>query len=136
MGGRAQLKVNDNFTDSITEVVDRAVDEGELTEPDQQLCLVASVLPHSINVSYDWSWGKVASKMNGIDIKNMKHLAKLCSEVQEGEVTIDFKVQGNTRQHLVFDAVEVKECNDEILASNKINHWCSPELLEANATRW
>mmetsp|Transcript_96497 Transcript_96497/g.191197 ORF Transcript_96497/g.191197 Transcript_96497/m.191197 type:complete len:537 (+) Transcript_96497:166-1776(+) len=134
--GRAQVNVNGNFADVITEVVDRAVDEGELTEPDQQLCLVTSVLPHSINVSYDWSWGKIASKINGIDVKNMRHLAKLCSEVQEGEVTIDFKVQGDTRQHVVFDATEVKECNDEILAANKINHWCSPELLEARTTRW
>lgn len=132
------MAVNDNFCDSITEVADRAVDEGQLAEPDQQLCLATAILPHSINVSYDWCWGKVASKVNGIEIKNMKHLAQLFSGIQEGEVTIDFKVPRNSRHHLVFDAAEANECNGEILASNKINHWCSPELLspKAQSSRW
>jgi len=136
--GRAQLNQNGGLADCITKVAHRAMNEGELAEPDQQLCVVTAILPHSINVSYELFWGEVASKVNGIDIKNMKHLAQLFSGIQEGEVTIDFKVPRNATQHIVFDAAKAIECNVEILASNKINHWCSPELLspEVQFTQW
>lgn len=76
--------------------------------------------------------GEVVDKVNGTEVKNMKHLAKLVSGVESGELTIDFKVSkgAHSRSYVVFDAAEAKAVEAEILGLNKINHWCSPELLE------
>lgn len=110
--------------------------DGQLSDLEEQVCVLSSVLAHSCNVTYDRMVGKIVSKINGTEVKNMKHLTSLASKVEKGELVVDFKVpeDANLRCHVVFDAAEIKDCQNDILTLNKVSHWCSPQLLEEN--RW
>jgi len=90
-------------------------------------------------MSHDELVGQIIGKVNGTKVANMKHLAMLMTLVKESdttesdtELTIDFHVpQGiKMREHLVFNVAELDKCEKEILESSKVQHWCSPELLE------
>ena len=97
----------------------------------QQSCILADVLAHRINVSYDSFKGEVIKAINGTAVKNMRHLVELLSATEAGETTIDFDCgKSQSRAHCVFDTVEAKECEEEILRLNKVPTWCSPELIQ------
>lgn len=101
----------------------------EFIDLEQQPCILADVLAHRINVSYDLFKGEVISKVNGTLVKNMRHLVQLLSSVEDGETTLDFCTgKGDSRAHCVFDTTEAKACEEEILRLNKVPTWCSPEL--------
>ena len=103
----------------------------EFTDLTQQSCILADVLAHRINVSYDNFKGEVIKAVNGTTVKNMRHLVELLSAVKTVETTIDFDCgKSESRAHCVFDTVEVKECEEEILGLNKVPSWCSPELMQ------
>jgi PDZ domain-containing secreted protein len=103
----------------------------EFTDLTQQSCILADVLAHRINVSYDNFKGEVIKAVNGTTVKNMRHLVELLSAVKTGETTIDFDCgKSESRAHCVFDTVEAKECEEEILGLNKVPSWCSPELMQ------
>ena len=103
----------------------------EFTDLTQQSCILADVLAHRINVSYDNFKGEVIKAVNGTAVKNMRHLVELLSAVETGETTIDFDCgKSESRAHCVFDTVEAKECEEEILGLNKVPSWCSPELMQ------
>jgi len=103
----------------------------EFTDPTQQSCILADVLAHRINVSYDLFKGEVISKVNGTPVKNMRHLVELVSAVEGGETTLDFCTGkgSSSRAYCVFDTADAKGCEEEILGLNKVPAWCSPELL-------
>jgi len=123
----SQGRVNALFT--VLESISR---EGQLSDLGEQVCVLVSVLAHSSNVTYDRMVGHVVFKVNGIEVKNMKHLAKLVAEVQGELLEIDFKVAkvASTRQYVVFEVAPLKANMKDILAINKIHSWCSPDLLE------
>eukprot|EP01043_Picozoa_sp_COSAG02_P054494 COSAG02_NODE_6177_length_3750_cov_5.248973_5_plen_130_part_00 len=103
----------------------------EFTDLTQQSCVLADVLAHRINVSYDNFKGEVIKAVNGTAVKNMRHLVELLSALEAGETTIDFDCgKSQSRAHCVFDTVEAKECEGEILGLNKVPAWCSPELVQ------
>lgn len=103
----------------------------EFKDLDQQSCILADVLAHRINVSYDNFKGEVLKAVNGTPVKNMRHLVELLSAVEAGETTIDFDCgKSESRAHCVFDTAEAKHCEEEILGLNKVPTWCSPELLQ------
>ena len=103
----------------------------EFTDLTQQSCILADVLAHRINVSYDNFKGEVIKAVNGTTVKNMRHLVELLSAVKTVETTIDFDCgKSESRAHCVFDTVEAKECEEEILGLNKVPSWCSPELMQ------
>lgn len=103
----------------------------EFKDLDQQSCILADVLAHRINVSYDSFKGEVLKAVNGTPIKNMRHFVQLLSAVEDDETTIDFDCgKSESRAHCVFDTTEAKQCEEEILGLNKVPTWCSPELLQ------
>ena len=103
----------------------------EFTDLTQQSCILADVLAHRINVSYDNFKGEVIKAVNGTAVKNMRHLVELLSALEAGETTIDFDCgKSQSRAHCVFDTAEAKECEAEILGLNKVPCWCSPGLLQ------
>merc|ERR1711957_618951 len=103
----------------------------EFSDVEQQACILVDVLAHGINVSYDRMIGEIVDKVNGTEVKNMKHLASLISAVESGALQIDFKARTGLTMHkyIVFDVGEVKACEIAILDINKIPQWCSPQLV-------
>lgn len=99
-----------------------------LEDPAGQSCVLAGVLPHAINTSYDKMIGEVVCKVNGEKVKDMRHLAAIFSAA-EGSILVDFKAK-HGRCFLILDAAEALSCRDDILAANAVPHWCSPSLLE------
>ena len=53
----------------------------ELTDLEQQSCILADVLAHRINVSYDKMVGEIVSKLNGTAVKNMRHLVRVRADI-------------------------------------------------------
>jgi hypothetical protein len=105
--------------------------EGQLSDLSDQVCVFAGLLAHSCNVTYDRMIGKIVTKVNGTDVKNMKHLACLVSAVRSGELILDFRVsQGDGRCYAVFDAAMIPYAHEEIFRTHQIKHWCSPQLLQ------
>jgi S1-C subfamily serine protease len=127
----ANLAEFSQMVNPLYQTMDALSREGQLADLSDQVCVFANVLAHSCNVTYDRMIGKVVSKVNGTDVKNMKHLASLIAAVKSGELIIDFKVsKDGGRSYVVFDAAMIGDTHDEILRLNKISHWCSPQLLE------
>lgn len=125
----ANLEEHNQMVNPLYQTLDALSREGQLSDREEQVCVLASVLAHSCNVTYDKLVGKIVSKVNGTEVKNMRQLASLVSSVDSGELVIDFKVsKDGGRCYVVFDAAMIRQCQDEILGVNQISHWCSPQL--------
>jgi ribosomal protein L4 len=109
------------------------------TESEEEVIVVADVLSHFINNSYrKYKWNRL-TKVNKESIVNMRQLVKSLVSLLEnvGEtsdrfVELDFytRANANERRCAVFDIVEVKTTEVEILEKHKIPSWCSVELFE------
>jgi len=107
---------------------------GKLEEVGDQAAVLCDVLAHPINVSYDLR-GERLLAVNGVVIRNMRHLVELLSpENLEATETLELDFgfddrREERRQFVVFDSREISRTTQDILRQNKIPHWCSPELL-------
>ena len=83
--------------------------------------------------------GEIVSKVNGMQVKNMAHLAELLHnatlEPDCEEIVIDFyRTKALERAYLVFDKAEAMATAPEILELNMVPSWCSPHLLPKQAS--
>ena len=127
---------------------------------DEDIIVVVDVLSHFVNNSYrKYKWCRIM-KLNGAEIRNMEHLARMLhlllgrtrtstdgtfailsphDSPQEcnGFLELDFLVrpEATERRVAVFEIAEIKATEDEILDKHKISCWCSPELLEGSKKR-
>lgn len=101
-----------------------------------QAIVLCDVLAHPINVSYDFRGERLVA-VNGVAVRNMKHLASLLDpskleNVPTLELDFGFSFEdrrAERRQFVVFETKEVFKTSAEILKQNKIPSWCSAELL-------
>merc|ERR1711953_1463433 len=125
------LEARNNRLSHIDQALASASTTEEIQDPPKQICICGGVLPHGINLSYGGMVSKIVQKINGTEVKDMKHLANLISGQEAGTLIIDFKVPKG-RQFIVFDMAEIRASEEEILKANSIPHWCTPSLLEAD----
>jgi S1-C subfamily serine protease len=101
-------------------------------EDEQQVVLVA-MLPHRLVKGYNDPSTSVVDEVNGIKIKNLRHLAEVLRDAKDPFVVISF--QDYTPDALVLDRRQVEEAADEILGENGIRAPYSDDLKSVYQTR-
>jgi S1-C subfamily serine protease len=97
--------------------------------PGEEFVIVSSpLLPHRLAQGYDSPQGAVVAAINGVAVKNLRHLVELLRDQHSEFVAVTFARHGG--EALVFRRAEVEAATEEILGDNGIRSQGSPELLE------
>jgi len=105
----------------------------------EELVVVASPLfPHRITKGYDDPNRAVLSEVNGIAVKNLRHLVEILRDSADEQIAFKFASSGVlTHETMVFNRAELMGSTNKILEENGIRYPYSPDLRalwEAPAT--
>ena len=84
------------------------------------------MFPHRIGKGYGNPIAKVVKEINGIKIKNLKHLVETLRDSKEKYITITFDDQNS--ETIVFDRLETLKATDEILSDNSVRQQASEDI--------
>ncbi len=94
----------------------------------EELVVVSSpFLPHKLAKGYSNPVAEVVRAVNGVPIKNLRHLVELLRDSRDQFITFDFSRRGG--ESLVFVRKEMLAATDEILTDNGIRSQGSPDAL-------
>jgi hypothetical protein len=94
----------------------------------EELVMVASrMFPHRIGKGYSDTFSKVLKEVNGIRVKNLRHLVEILRDAKDKYVTISFDDRAS--ETIVFDRQEVLKATDEILTDNGLRQQASDDLM-------
>lgn len=96
-------------------------------EGEQLIMVAVPLLPHRISKGYSGPSANVLSKINGIEIKNMKHMVQVLRDCKDEQIKFEFAERN--ANYLVFNRAEVEKAMDDILIDNAIPRQGSKELL-------
>jgi S1-C subfamily serine protease len=106
----------------VTRRGDRPKFEGE------QLVVVASrMFPHRIGKGYSDPFIHVVKEINGVKIKNIRHLVETLRDTKDKYVRIVF--DDHNSETIVFDRKEVLNATEDILSDNGVRQQASEDLL-------
>ncbi len=95
--------------------------------PGEELVIVSSpMFPHRIGKGYGNPIAKVVKEINGIKIKNLKHLVETLRDSKEKYITITFDDKNS--ETFVFDRLETLKATDEILSDNSVRQQASEDI--------
>jgi S1-C subfamily serine protease len=100
--------------------------------PDEELVVVtAPMFSHAISKGYDNPLGQVVKDVNGVAIKNLRHLVETLRDAKGEYLRIRFADEPSTI--LVFDSKGIEKATEEILEDNGIapSRRGSPDMLKA-----
>jgi S1-C subfamily serine protease len=105
----------------------------------EELIVVASPLfPHRITKGYDDPNRAVLSEVNGVAVKNLRHMVELLRDSTDEQISFKFAASGVlTHETMVFNRVDLIEATSKILEENGIRYPYSADLRslwEAPAT--
>jgi S1-C subfamily serine protease len=93
----------------------------------EELVIVSSpMFPHRIGKGYDDPFTKVIKEVNGVRIKNLRHLVEVLRDSKEKFTRISF--DDKFSETIVFDHQEILKATDEILSDNGIREQASEDL--------
>ena len=98
--------------------------------PGEELVVVTSpMFAHKISKGYGDPVGKVVKDVNGVKIKNMRHLVETLRDCKDEYLRFRFAEDGS--EILVFDRAEMNAATEEIMEENSIAHTRrgSPDML-------
>jgi S1-C subfamily serine protease len=96
--------------------------------PGEQLVVVSSrMFPHRIAKGYDNPSFKVVKEINGIKVKNIRHMVELLRDSKEKYTTISFDDRAS--ETMVFDHKEALAATEEVLSDNGIRERASDDLM-------
>lgn len=100
------------------------------TFDNEELIIVASPLfPHRITQGYDDPNRAVLSEVNGVQIKNLRHLVEILRDNRDEQISFKFASSGVlTHETMVFNRAELMEATAKILEENGIRYPYSPDL--------
>jgi S1-C subfamily serine protease len=97
--------------------------------PGEELVVVtAPMFSHKITKGYDEPFGLVVSAVNGVKVKNLRHLVETLRDSKEKYLT--FRFAEDLSPTLVFRRQEMEAATETIMADNGIPRRGSPELME------
>jgi S1-C subfamily serine protease len=95
---------------------------------DEELVVVSSpFFPHKLAKGYDNPVSRVVSAVNGVTIKNLRHLVEVLRDSKDEFLTFEFAGKGET---LIFPRKDMIAATDDLLSDNGIRDQASPGLLE------
>jgi hypothetical protein len=92
------------------------------------LVVVTALLPHKLGKGYADPTGQVVSHVNGIRIRNLRHLVETLAKATDRYV--EFEFHEKDVETLVFDRRQVLAAMDDILSDNNVGQPCSADLRE------
>jgi hypothetical protein len=95
-------------------------------EGEELVVVSAPMFPHRIAKGYDSPTYKVVKEINGVPVKNIRHLVELLRDSKEKYTTIAFDDRAS--ETIVFDRREVLDATDEILTDNGVRQQASDDL--------
>jgi S1-C subfamily serine protease len=100
---------------------------GKKAFSDEELVVVSSpMFPHRIGKGYGNPFMKVIRDVNGIKIKNLKHLVETLRDCKEKYITIAF--EDRFSETFVFDRLETLKATEEILSDNSVRQQASDDI--------
>jgi S1-C subfamily serine protease len=100
----------------------------------EELVAVASpIFSHRIRNGYDDPMSKVVKEVNGVPVKNLRHLVELLRDCKQKYTQICF--DDRFSETMVFDHQEALRATDEILSDNGIRQQCSDDLASVWAKK-
>ncbi|MHB1562379.1 MAG: S1C family serine protease [Isosphaeraceae bacterium] len=97
--------------------------------PGEELVMViAPMFPHKIGKGYDSPVYKVVKEVNGIKVKNIRHMVEILRDSKEKYTTISFDDRAS--ETMVFNHKDALDATEEILSDNGIRERASEDLLE------
>jgi S1-C subfamily serine protease len=93
---------------------------------DEELVVVTAMFPHRICDGYQNATGQVVSEINGVAIRNLRHLVETLRDLKDPYVKFEFA--GRYVETLVFDRTETLVAGEDILVHNGIRERQSPDL--------
>jgi S1-C subfamily serine protease len=97
--------------------------------PGEEIVVISSpFLPHVLAEGYSNPIGHVVSEVNGVRIRNLKHLVQVLRDAKSDFVTLAFA--GHGEETLVFPRRKTLEATEDILGDNGIREQGSPDLME------
>ncbi|CAF3968498.1 unnamed protein product [Adineta steineri] len=102
---------------------------GMLEELNQQIVIIDRILVDEVNYGINSNvTDTVLKAVNGIEIKNIKHLAKLIDEMSNNEANAFIRFETKCKQVIVIECEEARQSEARILAQNSIVHARSENL--------
>jgi S1-C subfamily serine protease len=98
-------------------------------ENEELVTVVSPLFPHRITRGYDDPNRSVLSEVNGVPVKNLRHLVEILRDSREEQVSFKFASAGVlTHETMVFNRNELKEATAKILEENGIRYPISADL--------
>jgi S1-C subfamily serine protease len=95
--------------------------------PGEQLVVVTSpMFPHKIAKGYDNPFSKVVKEVNGVKVKNLRHMVELLRDTKETFTRISFDDKAS--ETIVFNHKEALDATEEVLNDNGIRQRASDDL--------
>jgi S1-C subfamily serine protease len=95
--------------------------------PDERIVVIAyPMFTHKISKGYNVEYSAAVAEVNGIRIRNLKHMVEVIRGATEE--FIEFTFQGKTTDAIVFNRKEALDATEEILNDNGIRQQCSPDI--------
>ena len=96
----------------------------------EELVVVASPLfPHRITKGYDDPNRAVLSEVNGVPVKNLRHLVEILRDNRDEQLSFKFASSGIlTHETMVFNRADLMDATGKILEENGIRYPYSPDL--------
>lgn len=94
----------------------------------EQLVVAAELLSHRVSQGYSAPTSSVVDQIDGVKVKNLRHLAELLRDAKGEFVTITF--QDRTPDAFVLDRKKVSDAAEEILSENSIRKPYSDDLKD------
>ncbi len=85
------------------------------------------MFPHKIAKGYDNPLTKVVKEINGVPVKNLRHLVELLRDSKEKFTIIRFDDKAS--ETIVFNHQEALKATDEILSDNGVRQQASDDLI-------
>jgi hypothetical protein len=104
--------------------------------PGEELVLVAGpMFAHKIAKGYGDPVGQVVKEVNGVPVKNLRHLVELLRDATGEYLTFRFAEEG--AELLVFNRAEMDKATAEVLEDNGIapGRRCSEDMLRVWKTK-
>ena len=96
--------------------------------PGEELVIVsAPMFPHRTGKGYSSPMAKVVKDVDGVRIKNLRHLVETLRDAKDKYVIISFDDRNS--ETLVFDRKEILQATDEILSDNSVRQQGSEDVL-------
>jgi hypothetical protein len=95
-------------------------------EGEELVVVTSPIFPHKLAKGYDNPISKVVKEINGVPVKNIRHLVEILRDSKEKYTTILFDDRAS--ETIVFNHQEALKATDEVLSDNGIREQASDDL--------